>query len=177
MVWQLQSKFFSKPTAPSTVIFASSAKPWGQKQTLLTQEPVYYEYLNTFKYSNISQPIVRFQATNIIGHIFFFLLCKHSNIFKYLNISRQIYSIVRIIFRFCGHKYIWIFIGKKNNTFVTHCQELIRRLLNRRRELTCSLKQKHLNRFMQLLKKMGYSEKLRAEILRSWIARYNKYGL
>ena len=38
MVQQMQFEFFSKPSAPSTVILASSSKPWGQKQTTLTQE-------------------------------------------------------------------------------------------------------------------------------------------
>ena len=73
MVQQIQFEFFSKSMAPSQVILASSAQPWGQKRTTLTQE-------------------------------------------------------------------------------------LIRRLLNCRKELSCSIKKKHPNRFMQLLKNSGYDE-------------------
>ena len=35
---QVQFEFYSKPMAPSRVILASSAQPWGQKRTSLTQE-------------------------------------------------------------------------------------------------------------------------------------------
>ena len=89
MVQQVQFEFYSKPMAPSRVILESSAQPWGQKRTTLTQE-------------------------------------------------------------------------------------LIRRLLNCRKELGCDVKQKHLNRFMQLLKNSGYSESFRVEIMKSGLAGYNK---
>ena len=56
----------------------------------------------------------------------------------------------------------------------TLTQELIRRLLNCSRELSCGLKRKHLNMFMQQLKNSGYGEKFRAKILKSVIAGYNE---
>ena len=86
---QVQFEFYSKPMAPCRVMLASSAQPWGQKRTTLTQE-------------------------------------------------------------------------------------LIRRLLNCRKELSCELKQKHLSRYMQMLKNSGYSEKFRAEILKSGLDGYQK---
>ena len=89
MVLQVQYEFFSKPMAPQKVILASSAQPWGQKRTTLTQE-------------------------------------------------------------------------------------LIRRLLNCSKELSCKMKIKHLNRFMQLIKNSGYSENFRAEVLQSGLRGYNK---
>ena len=54
--------------------------------------------------------------------------------------------------------------GQKRTTLT---QELIRRLLNCSRELECSTRRTHLNRFMQLMKNSGYSEVFRAEVLRS----------
>ena len=86
---QVQFEFYSKLMAPSKVMLASSAQPWGQKRTALTQE-------------------------------------------------------------------------------------LIRRLLNCRKELSCKVKQKHLNRYMQILKNSGYEAKLRAEVLRAGLAGYRK---
>ena len=56
----------------------------------------------------------------------------------------------------------------------TATQELIRRLLNTKKELNCRLKQTILNRYMELLKNSGYDEKFRKEILQSGIAGYNK---
>ena len=85
MAQQVQFEFYSKPMAPSRVMLASSAQPWGQKRTSLTQE-------------------------------------------------------------------------------------LIRRLLNCRKELSCKVKQKHLNKYMQMLKNSGYEAKFRAEVLRSGLA-------
>ena len=73
MVEQIQFEFYSKPMAPSKVMLSSSAQPWGQKRTTLTQE-------------------------------------------------------------------------------------LIRRLLSCRKELSCISKRKHLNRYMQLLHNSGYNE-------------------
>ena len=61
--------------------------------------------------------------------------------------------------------------GQKRTTLT---QELTRRLLNCRRELSCSIKTKHLNRFMHLLKNSGYSETFRRNILESGISGYNK---
>ena len=89
MVPQVKYEFFSKPMAPQKVILASSAQPWGQKRTTLTQE-------------------------------------------------------------------------------------LIRRLLNCSKELSCKLKIKHLNKFMQVMKNSGYSESFRAEVLQSGLRGYNK---
>ena len=89
MVQQIQFKFYSKPMAPAKVILASSAQPWGQKRTTLTQE-------------------------------------------------------------------------------------LIRRLLNCKKELSCSTKQKHLTKFMQILKNSGYDTKFRIEVLKSGLSGYNK---
>ena len=86
---QIQFEFYSKPMAPSKVILASSAQPWGQKRTTLTQE-------------------------------------------------------------------------------------LIRRMLNCKKELSCELKQKHLNKYMQMLKNSGYDVKFRSEILESGLAGYRK---
>ena len=40
--------------------------------------------------------------------------------------------------------------------------------------MSCEVKRKHLNSFMQQLKNSGYGEKFRAEILKSGIAGYNK---
>ena len=62
-------------------------------------------------------------------------------------------------------------LGQKHTTLT---QELIRRLLNCRKELGCDIKQKHLNRYMQSLKNSGYSESFRAEILKSGLAGYDK---
>ena len=89
MVEQIQFEFFSKPMAPSRVMLSSSAQPWGQKRTTLTQE-------------------------------------------------------------------------------------LIRRLLNCRKELGCKSKRKHLNRYMQLLHNSGYNVNFRTEILKSGINGYIK---
>ena len=86
MVQQIQFEFFSKLMAPSVVILAFSAQPWGQKRTTLTQE-------------------------------------------------------------------------------------LIRRLLNCRKELNCSIKKKHPNRFMQLLKNSGYNEN-HSRICNIWLFFY-----
>ena len=61
--------------------------------------------------------------------------------------------------------------GQKRTTLT---QELIRRLLNCRKELSCKLKQKHLNRYMQMLKNSGYEAKFRAEVLRAGRAGYRK---
>ena len=61
--------------------------------------------------------------------------------------------------------------GQKRTTLT---QELIRRLLNCSKELSCSEKRKHLDNFMQLLKNSGYDEKFRAEILNSGLKGYNK---
>ena len=86
-VQQVRFEFYSKPMAAKKVMLASSAQPWGQKRTTLTQE-------------------------------------------------------------------------------------LIRRLLNCSKELTCASRRKHLNNYMQLLKNSGYSQKFRLEILHSGL--YNK---
>ena len=53
-------------------------------------------------------------------------------------------------------------------------QELIRRLLNCCKGLSCSRKRRHLDNYMQLLKNSGYSEKFRSEILNSGLKGYNK---
>ena len=53
-------------------------------------------------------------------------------------------------------------------------QELIRRLLNCSKELSCKAKRKHLDNFMQLLKNSGYSEAFRLEILKSGLHGFNK---
>ena len=87
-VQQVRFEFYSKPMAAKKVILASSAQPWGQKRTTLTQE-------------------------------------------------------------------------------------LIRRLLNCSRELSCEKKRKHLDNFMQLLKNSGYSEAFRLEILKSGLHGFN----
>ena len=89
VVQQVRFEFYSKPSAASTVIMASSAQPWGQKRTTLTQE-------------------------------------------------------------------------------------LIRRLLNCSKQLSCEVRRRHLNNYMQLLKNSGYCEKFRAEVLRSGLQGYNK---
>ena len=88
-VQQVQFEFFSKPMTAKRVMLATSAQPWGQKRTTLTQE-------------------------------------------------------------------------------------LIRRLLNCSKGLSCSRRRMHLDNFMQLLKNSGYSEKFRAEILNSGLKGYNK---
>ena len=89
LVQQVRFEFYSKPSASSTFIMASSAQPWGQKRTTLTQE-------------------------------------------------------------------------------------LIRRLLNCSKELSCEVRRRHLNNYMQLLKNSGYCEKFRAEVLRSGLLGYSK---
>ena len=53
-------------------------------------------------------------------------------------------------------------------------QELIRRLLNCSKELSCEVRRRHLNNYMQLLKNSGYCEKFRAEVLRSGLQGYSK---
>ena len=61
--------------------------------------------------------------------------------------------------------------GQKRTTLA---QELIRRLLKYWKELSCEVKKKHLNKFMQMMKNSGYSERFRAEVLRSGLAGYHK---
>ena len=61
--------------------------------------------------------------------------------------------------------------GQKRTTLT---QELIRRLLNCSKGLSCATKKKHLDNFMQLLKNSGYSQKFRAEILKSGLKGYSK---
>ena len=61
--------------------------------------------------------------------------------------------------------------GQKRSTLT---QELIRRLLNCSKSLSCATRKKHLNNYMQLLKNSGYSEKFRLELLRSGLQGYNK---
>ena len=56
----------------------------------------------------------------------------------------------------------------------TATQELIRRLLNTKKELKCSEKQKIISEFMQLLKNSNYDSKFRGEILKSGLKGYNK---
>ena len=53
-------------------------------------------------------------------------------------------------------------------------QELIRRLINTKKELSCKLKQKIINNFMQLLKNSDYNTTLRKEVLKSGLVVYNK---
>ena len=53
-------------------------------------------------------------------------------------------------------------------------QELIRRLLNCSKKLSCAARRKHLNNFMQLLKNSGYNQKFRSELLKSGLNGYNK---
>ena len=60
--------------------------------------------------------------------------------------------------------------GQKRTTLT---QELIRRLLNCSKRLSCARKRKHLDHYMQLLKNSGYSEMFRAEILKSGLKGYN----
>ena len=61
--------------------------------------------------------------------------------------------------------------GQKRTTLT---QELIRRLLNCSKELSCAVKQKHLSRYMQMLKNSGYNKNFRAEVLMSGLAGYRK---
>ena len=61
--------------------------------------------------------------------------------------------------------------GQKRTTLT---QELIRRLLNCSKELSCEVRRRHLNNYMQLLKNSGYCEKFRAEVLRSGLQGYSK---
>ena len=61
--------------------------------------------------------------------------------------------------------------GQKRTTLT---QELIRRLLNCSKELSCKTKRKHLDNFMQLLKNSGYSEAFRLEILNSGLKGFDK---
>ena len=89
MAQQIRFEFFSKPMAPNKVIMASTAQPWGQKRTTLTQE----------------------------------VIC---------------------------------------------------RLLNCSKELSCAVKQKHLSTYMQMLKNSGYNQKFRAEVLESGLSEYRK---
>ena len=56
----------------------------------------------------------------------------------------------------------------------TATQELIRRLLNTRKELTCCKKQKIITEYMQLLKNSDYDATFRSEILKSGLKGYNK---
>ena len=56
----------------------------------------------------------------------------------------------------------------------TLTQELIRRLRNTRKELTCSRKQEILSDYMQMLKNSGYPVNFRKEILSSGLNGYNK---
>ena len=60
--------------------------------------------------------------------------------------------------------------GQKRTTLT---QELIRRLLNCSKRLSCATRRKHLDNYMQLLKNSGYSETFRAEILKSGLKGYN----
>ena len=53
-------------------------------------------------------------------------------------------------------------------------QEVIRILLNCRRELKCNIKQMHLNNLMQRMKNSGYNKEFRIKVLRAGINRYNK---
>ena len=61
--------------------------------------------------------------------------------------------------------------GQKITTLM---QELIRRLLNCKKELSCKVKQKHLTKFMEMLKNSGYDKQFRAEVLMSGLAGYKK---
>ena len=56
----------------------------------------------------------------------------------------------------------------------TLTQELMRRLRNTKKELSCQRKQQIITNFMQILRNSGYSEKFRTEILRSALNGYNK---
>ena len=53
-------------------------------------------------------------------------------------------------------------------------QEVIRILLNCRRELKCSVEQKHLSNLMQRMKNSGYNEIFRSEVLKAGLHGYNK---
>ena len=52
----------------------------------------------------------------------------------------------------------------------TATQELIRRLLNTKKEISCSDKQKILSEYMQLMKNSEYNTKFRIEVLKSGLA-------
>ena len=56
----------------------------------------------------------------------------------------------------------------------TATQELIRRLLNTRKELTCCKKQKIITEYTQLLKNSDYDAIFRSDILKSGLKGYNK---
>ena len=53
-------------------------------------------------------------------------------------------------------------------------QEVIRILLNCRRELNYSIKQKHLSNLMQRMNNSGYNEIFRSEVLKAGLLGYNK---
>ena len=53
-------------------------------------------------------------------------------------------------------------------------KELIRRLLNCKKELSCLIKPKHLTTFMQILKNSGYDTNFQKEVLKSGLSGYNK---
>ena len=53
-------------------------------------------------------------------------------------------------------------------------QEVIRRLLRTKKELSCDMKQKILNNYMQVLKNSGYNKEFRSKILKAGLKGYNK---
>ena len=61
---------------------------------------------------------------------------------------------------------------KQKRTHAT--QELIRRLLNTKKELPCLEKQKTISEYMQLLKNSEYDATFRSEILKSGPKGYSK---
>ena len=52
-------------------------------------------------------------------------------------------------------------------------QEVVRILLNCRRELNCTIKQQHLSNLMQRMKNSGYNEIFRSEVLKAGLQGYN----
>ena len=56
----------------------------------------------------------------------------------------------------------------------TATQELMRRLLNTKKELSCKQKQKIISDYMQLLKNSNYNTIFRKEVLKSGLVGYNK---
>ena len=53
-------------------------------------------------------------------------------------------------------------------------QEVVKILLNCRRELKCSVKQKHLSNLMQRMKNSDYNEIFRSEVLKVGLHGFNK---
>ena len=68
--------------------------------------------------------MIDIMATNIFGYIFVYnlerQLCKYSNIFKYFNRNRKIYSFGKYFLKLFGLKYTWTFICQRKIKFATH---------------------------------------------------------